>query len=149
MSNLKLVEINEENFLQAFALRLEKGQEKFVSNPIRSLAQAYVYRDQCTPFGIYKEDVMVGYVMIIYDYDKEEYNIWHFMIDADYQGKGYGRESLKLCKEYIKKKPFGASNKIILCCEKENVNAMHLYRTFGFCETGNTCEDEIEFESMV
>ncbi len=26
-------------------------QEKYVSNPIRSLAQAYVYRNQCQPFG--------------------------------------------------------------------------------------------------
>ena len=32
-------------------LKLAKGQEKYVSNPIRSLAQAYVYCSQCQPFG--------------------------------------------------------------------------------------------------
>ena len=37
-------------------LKLAPGQEEHVSHPIRSLAQAYVYRNQCQPFGIYDED---------------------------------------------------------------------------------------------
>lgn len=49
MVNLKV--INEDNFLDAFQLKLADGQEKYVSNPIRSLTQAYVYRKQCQPFG--------------------------------------------------------------------------------------------------
>lgn len=48
---IQLKVINEDNFLDAFQLRLADGQEKYVSNPIRSLAQAYVYRKQCQPFG--------------------------------------------------------------------------------------------------
>ena len=39
--------ITEDNFLDAFRLRLAPGQERFVSHPVRSLAQAYVYREQC------------------------------------------------------------------------------------------------------
>lgn len=70
------------------------GQETYVSHPIRSLAQAYVYYSQCTPFGIYAGDKMVGYVMVIYDYDEETYNIWHMMIDSAFQGKGYGQGHL-------------------------------------------------------
>ena len=67
--------ITEENFIDAFNLKLGPGQEKYVSHPIRSLAQAYVYRNQCQPFGIYAEDKMIGYVMVIYDYDIPEYDI--------------------------------------------------------------------------
>lgn len=37
--------------MDVFQLKLADGQEKYVSNPIRSLAQAYVYRKQCQPFG--------------------------------------------------------------------------------------------------
>jgi hypothetical protein len=48
---IKLIPINENNFIDAFSLELADGQEKFVSHPIRSLAQAYVYYKQCTPFG--------------------------------------------------------------------------------------------------
>ena len=43
MSNIELVRIDENNFIQAFNLKLAKEQEQFVSNPIRSLAQAYIY----------------------------------------------------------------------------------------------------------
>lgn len=75
-----LRKITQENFIDAFHLKLAPGQERFVSHPIRSLAQAYVYREQCQPFGIYKGDVMVGYVMVIYDYDIPEYDIWHMMM---------------------------------------------------------------------
>ena len=52
----ELRKIAEENFLDAFRLKLAPGQERFVSHPVRSLAQAYVYREQCQPFGIYEGD---------------------------------------------------------------------------------------------
>ena len=83
---IELRAIAEDNFLDAFNLRLAPGQERFVSHPIRSLAQAYIYRQQCQPFGIYAEEKMVGYVMVIYDYDVPEYDIWHMMIDEAEQG---------------------------------------------------------------
>ena len=44
---VELRAITEDNFLDAFNLELAPEQERFVSHPIRSLAQAYVYRDQC------------------------------------------------------------------------------------------------------
>lgn len=77
MNEVILRRIDESNFLDAFHLTLAPGQEAFVSHPIRSLAQAYVYYRQCTPFGIYHGETMVGYVMVIYDYDLEEYDLAH------------------------------------------------------------------------
>ena len=144
MGNVELKRIDENNFLKAFNLKLGKEQEKFVSHPIRSLAQAYVYYNQCTPFGIFDEDTMVGYVMVIYDYDLQEYNIWHMMIDEAYQHQGYGSLALKRCLDYIAEKPFGSSNKVVLTCNKDNAVARHLYEKFGFQETGNDDEDETE-----
>ena len=35
--------ITEDNFMDAFSLKLAPEQERFVSHPVRSLAQAYVY----------------------------------------------------------------------------------------------------------
>ena len=43
--NISLRQITEDNFIEAFNLKLANGQEHFVSHPIRSLAQAYVYRN--------------------------------------------------------------------------------------------------------
>ena len=141
---ITLKKITEDNFIDAFNLKLAPGQEKFVSHPIRSLAQAYVYRDQCQPFGIYAEGKMVGYVMVIYDYDVPEYDIWHMMIDESMQGRGYGGEALDQVLAYIRMKPFGDSGRIALTCNKENPIARKLYERKGFSATGVEDEDEIE-----
>jgi diamine N-acetyltransferase len=143
MKELTLKRVDESNFVECFDLNLGDGQDKFVSHPIRSLAQAYIYYNQCTPFAIYKDNTIVGYVMVIYDYDEETYNIWHMMIDETHQGKGYGSEAVKLCIDYIKSKPFGKSNDIILTCNTNNTHAIHIYEKLGFKDTGERDEDEI------
>jgi Acetyltransferases, including N-acetylases of ribosomal proteins len=142
MVNLKA--ITEDNFIDAFNLKLAPGQESFVSHPIRSLAQAYVYREQCQPFGIYAEEKMIGYVMVIYDYDVPEYGIWHMMIDASMQGRGYGSQALDQVIAYISTKPFGDSDRIALTCNKHNPAAQKLYENKGFSASGVEDEDEIE-----
>ena len=149
MGKIELVRIDENNFIQAFNLKLGKEQEHFVSHPIRSLAQAYVYYNQCIPFGIFNGDTMVGYMMVIYDYDLEEYNIWHMMIDITYQHQGFGELALKECLDFIASKPFGQSNKVVLTCNKDNVVAQHLYYKLGFKETGNEDEDEKELALLL
>ena len=146
---IHLEKITEENFLQAFQLQLADGQEKFVSHPVRSLAQAYVYRDQCQPFGIYADETMVGYVMVIYDYDIPEYDIWHMMIDESEQGKGYGSKALDKVLEYIKGKPFGSSDRVTLTCSRDNIRAISLYEEKGFTPTGVEDEDELEFSLTI
>ena len=141
--------ITEDNFIDAFDLKLAPGQESFVSHPIRSLAQAYVYRNQCQPFGIYAEDKMVGYVMVIYDYDIPEYDIWHMMIDEAMQNRGYGSEALDRVIDYIRTRPFGDSHRVALTCSKNNPIARKLYESKGFFATGAEDEDEIELAMTV
>ena len=145
---VELRAITEENFIDAFNLRLAPGQEEYVSHPIRSLAQAYVYRNQCQPFGIYAEDKMIGYVMVIYDYDIPEYDIWHMMIDESMQGQGYGSEALDRVIDYIRTKPFGDSDRVALTCNKDNPVARKLYEKKGFSASGVEDEDEIEIKPL-
>ena len=144
MEHISLKKIDTSNFLDCFRLELGSGQEKFVSHPIRSLAQAYVYYNQCSPFGIYADDRMVGYLMVIYDYDAEVYQIWHLMIDRREQGKGYGTAAVKCALHYISQKPFGPSSTVRLTCNPENITAYRMYRKVGFRETGCRDEDEAE-----
>ncbi len=141
--------ITEDNFIDAFNLKLAPGQEKYVSHPIRSLAQAYVYREQCQPFGIYAEEKMIGYVMVIYDYDVPEYDIWHMMIDESAQGQGYGNDALDRVIDYIRMKPFGDTDRVALTCNKNNPIARKLYESKGFSATGAEDEDEIELAMTV
>lgn len=149
MNKVTLAKIDESNFLDAFHLELGEGQDQFVSHPIRSLAQAYVYYHQCTPFGIYDGDAMVGYVMVIYDYDLQEYNIWHMMIDCKFQGRGYGKMALEQCLAYIRTQPFGNSHRVVLTCNRDNEAGLRLYHQFGFAETGNSDEDEVELAATL
>ena len=92
---------------------------------------------------------MIGYVMVIYDYDIPEYDIWHMMIDESNQGHGYGSIALDLTIEYIKTKPFGPSDKVTLTCNMDNIHALSLYKNKGFKETGTMDEDEIELSLML
>ena len=140
----ELKPITEENFIDAFDLKLAPGQEEFVSHPVRSLVQAYVYREQCQPFGIYADEKMVGYVMVIYDYDIPEYDIWHMMIDESAQGRGFGGEALDRVIGYIRTKPFGSSDRVALTCHKDNAAARKLYESRGFAANGVEYDEEIE-----
>ena len=146
---IELRPITEDNFIDAFHLKLAPAQESFVSHPIRSLAQAYVYRNQCQPFGIYAGEKMVGYVMVIYDYDVPEYDIWHMMIDESMQGRGFGSEALDRVIEYIRTKPFGDSGRIALTCNKSNPVGRKLYESKGFSATGVEDDDETELAMTV
>ena len=146
---VELKPITEDNFVDAFNLELAPEQEEFVSHPIRSLAQAYVYRNQCQPFGIYADGSMVGYVLVIYDYDVPEYDIWHMMIDRHEQGHGYGSEALDQVIDYIRTKPFGDSGRVALTCNKDNPIARRLYERKGFTFTGNEYDDEVELAMTV
>lgn len=92
---------------------------------------------------------MVGYVMLIYDYDEETYNIWHMMIDGIEQGKGYGRNALSCVLEFIRRKPFGKSEAVLLTCNPNNLSVYHLYKELGFEETGRTDDDEVELKILL
>jgi diamine N-acetyltransferase len=146
---VELQPITQENFIEAFNLKLAPGQEEWVSHPIRSLAQAYVYREQCQPFGIYADGRMVGYVMVIYDYEIPEYDIWHMAIDKAEQGRGYGSEALDRILEFIRTKPFGDSDRVALTCHGDNQVALRLYAKKGFEATGAVYDDEIELAMTI
>ena len=119
--NITLKPIDESNFLDAFHLQLRDDQTQYVSHPIRSLAQAYVYRNQCQPFGIYADARMVG----------------------------YGTAAMKAVLDYIATKPFGDSGRVVLTCHQANIPAMRLYESQGFQHTGNVDEDGEEEMVMV
>ena len=66
------------------------------------------------------------------------------MIDESKQCRGYGSIALDKVLDYIKTKPFGTSDKVVLTCNKDNTQAMKLYKSKGFTETGAEDDDEIE-----
>ena len=153
---MKLVRIHNDNVWQIVKLSVEDSQKDFVASNSQSLTEAYIClanNGKVFPFGIYENDIPIGFVMIGYDVDDDytnapkiaygNYNIWRFMIDKNYQNRGYGKQALKLVLDFIKTFPCGKAEYCYLSYEPNNVVAKKLYAEFGFEENGEMDEDEV------
>lgn len=136
--------INAENYADALALKLLPEQENYVTPSVESLAMAYVYYAQSLPVGLYADEKMVGYALLLYDRDAAAYSICHFSIDAAEQGKGYGKEALGQLLLLAAAKPLGEADKVLISCAGENAAMKKLCKGFGFTETGKQDGDFIE-----
>ena len=65
------------------------------------------------------------------------------MIDRNFQGRGYGWQTVEAVLALVRTCPFGPAEKIWLSYEPENTRARDLHRRCGFAETGELCEGEI------
>ena len=153
---LRLEKVTGKNVWELLKLQVSEDQKTFVADNDISIIEAYTTisgNGYAFPFGIYEGDTPVGFLMIGYDTDdywddapaiaKGNYNLWRLMIDQAYQGKGYGKEAVKLALGYIKTFPCGAADCCWLSYEPENQVAARLYRSFGFEETGDMDGEEL------
>ena len=125
-------------------LQVAPSQRKFVSSAPWLLARAYGYREyRPNAFVIYDEETPVG-MGLYYDCpDLEAYNFRQLFIDERYQGRGYGKEAVRLVLDAMKKD--GKYQKAVICYIEGNDAARNLYTKFGFVETDRD-EDEIVME---
>ena len=137
-------------------LRVGGDQRDFVAPNDQSLIEAWLalaHHGQAFPFGLWDGDAPVGFCMIGFGTDDEwtdapaiaqgSYNIWRLMIDARYQGRGYGRAAMERILAWIRTWPCGPAERCWLSYEPENTAAKALYASFGFRETGEWDGDEV------
>ena len=154
---LKLKKITGRNIWDILKLSVYEAQQDFVASNDLSIIEAYTAitgNGYAFPFGIYEDDMPVGFLMIGFDTDeywdnapsiaKGNYNLWRLMIDKNHQKKGYGREAVKLALNFIKTFPCGEAEYCWLSYEPENEVASRLYRSFGFVETGEMDGEEFK-----
>ena len=139
--NITLREITPENFSAVIALDVAEDQKLFVAPNVKSIAQAKVYPDS-NPLAIYNgDDEPVGFVMYGYDREDEKYYLGRLMIDAEHQGKGYGKAATL---EVIRRmREIDGCNAIYLSFVPENTGAEKLYSSVGFEKTGELNGSEI------
>lgn len=139
---IHLVDIDPDNW--RLGLQVAQSQRKFVSSAPWLLARAYGYREyRPNAFVIYDEETPVG-MGLYYDCpDLEAYNFSQLFIDERYQGRGYGKETVRLVLDAMKKD--GKYRKAVICYVEGNDAARNLYTRFGFVETDRD-EDEIVME---
>lgn len=149
---VRLEKVDYGNAWDIMKLRVTKEQDAFVARNAGSLVEAYLTLDAgraVMPFGIYVGKKPVGFLMIGYDWQiddaegdeletpqvaKGNYMIWRLMIDKRYQGRGYGKEALRIALDYIRTFPCGKAEYCWLSYEPENETAKKLYASFGFVE---------------
>jgi diamine N-acetyltransferase len=139
-----LKNITKENWIQAIELRVKKEQEEFVASNLFSIAQSKV-EPNCIPVAVYDNDIMIGFIMYGYDDDEGFKGVWiaRLMVDAKYQGKGYGRAAMEELLKQIKKE--NSMENIYISFEPENTVARKLYESLGFKDTGKIVGGEIVF----
>jgi diamine N-acetyltransferase len=135
--NVTLREITPENFRECIDLKVADEQEKFVATNLMSIAQSKIY-PTANPLAVYDEDEMVGFVMYGYDTDEEHFYLGRLMIDAQHQGKGYGKAVTLAVIERMKQ--IEDCQEIYLSFVPENTGAEKLYSSVGFERTGKISE---------
>ncbi len=152
---LRLEKVTGKNVWDLLKLKVSDDQRSFVAGNDISIIEAYTAitgNGYAFPFGIYEDDTPVGFLMIGFDVDdywddapkiaKSNYNLWRLMIDRSYQGKGFGREAVKLALDFIRTFPCGKAAYCWLSYEPDNDVARKIYSSFGFSETGERDGEE-------
>ena len=150
MEEIRLEPINDDNFYEILNLRVKKNQKGFLATNVYSIVHAYlalIDGKHAYPFGIYKGNKPIGFLMVGYNvitsyrkdvncewFIKDSYIIWRFMIDKKYQGKGYAKKAMNLALDFVRTFPCGNAKYCWLSYDLENEVARNLYRSFGFEE---------------
>ena len=152
----KLKKINRKNVGEILKLEVFDNQKRFVAPNNISIIEAYLAiteNNDVFTFGIYNDDAPVGFLMIGFDVNSDDegapkiakgnYNIWRFMIDKKFQGKGFGKKAMNLALEFVNTFPCGTAKYCWLSYESDNDVARQLYKSFGFVETDEKDGEEI------
>lgn len=153
---LKLKKINRNSIGKILKLEVFDNQKNFVATNNSSIIEAYIAiteNNHVFTFGIYKDDIPIGFLMIGFDVNSDDegapriakgnYNIWRLMIDKKFQGQGFGKEAMDLALEFVNTFPCGTAKYCWLSYECDNEVARQLYKSVGFVETDEKDGDEI------
>lgn len=143
---LELRIIDETNKAAVELLEVSESQKQYIASNKKSLETAgkEEYREIARPFAIYAEEQIIGFTMFAFELTSSDPNdrywLWRFMIDRNFQGKGYGSAALEKIIDYFRN--HGADH-ILLSTKENNTSALSLYHKYQFAETGEMNEDEI------
>ncbi len=126
---LTFKKIDKENYMECILLKVKEHQQDFVADNAQSLLDAH-YLEGLETFGIYHNDIMVGF--LLYDYDAElgGWSLSRFMIGAQYQGKGFGTAALNSFLRFFESNI--GTKPLFACVNVENKITIALFQKFGF-----------------
>lgn len=137
---ITLREITKETFRDILRLKVAPHQEQFVASNAASIAEAYFARELAWFRAVYAGEVPIGFLMLEDDVVQQQYFLWRFMIDQQYQRRGYGRRALELLFAHVKTRP--GANVIYTSCVPTAGGPGPFYEKMGFVYTGEEEEGE-------
>jgi diamine N-acetyltransferase len=148
MEALSLQEVTRENWRATLDLTVFPAQQRFIADyvPIAAiaLAKAYIRPGGLVwiPYAFYANGEMVGFTELAYEPESlDNYWVFHFFIDHHYQGRGYGKEAIRLLLQFIRDH-HPQCQTLQLTVHPENDHARHLYTSAGFRPTGEVFSGE-------
>lgn len=130
---MELVNVNEKNFEEIIGLKTKAEKQGYVDSSLYSVAECFVDKNHMEAFGIYKDDLLIGFVSIYFEGNFGQ--IINFLIEDYYQNKGYGGKIVEKLLEI-----FGELYKVdtvSVGVHKENIRAFDFWKKLGFIDIGN------------
>ncbi|WP_217899305.1 GNAT family N-acetyltransferase [Blastococcus mobilis] len=128
-----------ENVRAVCDLRVAAGQESFVAPDAVSLAEAYVH-EQAWCRAAYAGDDLVGFVMLHDTARDQGYMLWRLMVDARFQGRGYGRQVVDQVLAYVRTRP--GATRLSVGAHQGVGGPGPFYESLGFVPTGEVIGGE-------
>ncbi|HJN52584.1 MAG: GNAT family N-acetyltransferase [Pseudomonadales bacterium] len=135
--HVSLREITGKNLRAVLALDVTEDQKQvYPRSNAYSIAEGHYPPDDDPVWirAIYAGETPVGFLMTSEAPDQGVYFLWRLMVDATYQGKGYGYRAVELLIERIKASP--NAKELITSHLKQDGNAGGFYQHLGFEYTG-------------
>lgn len=144
----ELKDVTYQNLGDILDLRVKDSQQGLVAPTVRTVAQA-AYEPYSWLRGVFDGDKAVGLIALIdmrpdhpevspEDPENAVY-LWRLMIDADAQGKGYGRFAMQAAFAYAR--GLGRTTFCTSVVPQDN-NAVGFYEKFGLRKTGRVDDGE-------
>ncbi|MDD9961356.1 MAG: GNAT family N-acetyltransferase [Gammaproteobacteria bacterium] len=130
---VSLREVTQQTVDAVLKLRVTKDQDRFVASNAVSIAQAH-FSPHAWFRAIYAGETPVGFLMLSIQPEQGEYFLWRFMVDAQHQGRGYGRRALELLVKHVKGLPH--ARELTLSHVPGAGSPEGFYRKLGFAHTG-------------
>jgi diamine N-acetyltransferase len=132
-------------------LRRKPGQQRYLGSMESHFEDAEEYARACPRYwSVHDGDRLVGFVMIsdnipqaVLDADDDivgPYFLWRLLIDADVQGRGYGRATIDAVVDYVRTRP--GADAFYTSCEPGEGSPQPFYLQYGFVKTGRIADGE-------
>ena len=129
---INLREITSKNLKSIIDLNVKEDQKDYVALNSVSIAQGH-YSKSAWFKGIFYDDRPVGFVMLDLIEEENKCFLWRFMIDREYQGKGFDKIALNQVIDFVKS--LNLYTYIATSYVPAENGAGGFYKNFGFIES--------------